>query len=169
MNDELLDVIDLDDNVVGKATRAQIYAERLPHRIVHVLIFNNDGKILLTKMSKNRKIFGGHFGTAAGGHVKSDESYEDAAKRELFEEIGIDTKIEMLDMNWYIDTRQDKPLHKSIAVFKAIHNGPFSLSPDEVDDVQFYAKDEVDQLRSASHPFAPELEYILDSINVFAK
>lgn len=44
---EYLDIVDDEDNVINQATREEAYAKRLSHRIVHVLVFNDKGEMLL--------------------------------------------------------------------------------------------------------------------------
>lgn len=51
---EIFDVVDEDDNVVGQASREDAYKKGLLHRIVHVLIFDKKGRMLLQLRSKNK-------------------------------------------------------------------------------------------------------------------
>jgi isopentenyldiphosphate isomerase len=44
---EYLDVVDKDDHVIGRASKAEIYRKKLRHRIVHVLVFDRKGRMLL--------------------------------------------------------------------------------------------------------------------------
>ncbi len=91
MSDEYLDIVDENDKVVGRDTRDSIYAKGLDHnvRVINILVFNSQGKLLLPKRSMDRRIFPGCFDFSCGEHVMSGEDYYQAAKRGLEEELGI--------------------------------------------------------------------------------
>lgn len=87
--DEIFDVVDGNDRVVGRATRAETHRKRLFHRAVHVLVFDARGNVLLQKRSAAKDTCPGLFSTSCAGHVDSGEDYAAAAERELREELGI--------------------------------------------------------------------------------
>lgn len=87
--EEMLDIIDKDDNVVGKAEFKEAHAKSLMHRFVRVLVENSNGEFILSKRAINIPDAG--MLDSAGGHVSSGENYEEAAIRELKEEYGIET------------------------------------------------------------------------------
>jgi isopentenyldiphosphate isomerase len=86
---EILDIINMDDQVIGQATREDVYAQKHIHRIIHVIVRDSSGRQLLQLRSAESKYLPLHWSTAVGGHVHAGESYEDAARREMEEEIGI--------------------------------------------------------------------------------
>lgn len=92
MSVEYLDIVDENDNVVGRDTRENIYKKGLEHkiRVVNIFVFNAGKKLLVPKRSMNRKIFPGCYDFSCGEHVKSQEKYYDAAIRGLKEELGIE-------------------------------------------------------------------------------
>ena len=85
---EFLDVVDDNDEIIAHASITDIYNKKLPHRIVHVLIFNDKGEMALQKRSKHKSFCPNYWSTAVGGHVQQNESYLKAAKREFREELG---------------------------------------------------------------------------------
>ena len=88
--DELLDVIDVDDNVIGTSPKDICHRDNLLHRVVHfTLIDSMTKKILIVKQpaSKNSDIGMLVF---LGGHVVSGEDYEECLKREVKEELGVE-------------------------------------------------------------------------------
>ncbi len=89
VSEELLDVVDADDRVVGVKTRGEIHAEGLMHRAVHILVFNAAGEFFLQKRSMSKDENPGQWDTSCAGHVDSGETYLDCAMRELGEELGI--------------------------------------------------------------------------------
>ena len=47
--DEIFDVVDSEDMVIGKASRLQAHNNDLMHRSVHILVFNSTGSLFLQK------------------------------------------------------------------------------------------------------------------------
>ena len=90
-NDELLDLVDENDNVIGKKLRSEIYAENLSNfRVINVFIVNSKGEIWIPRRTASKKIFPLCLDMSVGGHIGSEETYEDALKHETRDEIGID-------------------------------------------------------------------------------
>lgn len=86
---EVFDVVDEADQVVGKATRAEVHAKGLLHRAVHLFVINGRGELLLQKRSLLKDKHPGVWDSSVAGHLDAGESYIDAARRELVEEMGI--------------------------------------------------------------------------------
>ncbi len=86
---EMFDVVDAEDHVVGQATRGEVHAQNLMHRAVHVLVFNKRRDCLLQKRSMWKDRHPGVWDSSAAGHLDAGETYEEAARRELAEELGI--------------------------------------------------------------------------------
>lgn len=91
---ELVDLVDGHDHLVGSATVAQCLEQGLLHRAVAVLVVRSDGKFVLQRRSRHDRWDPGLWTVSSTGHVKKGESYEMAAKRELFEELGLKARIE---------------------------------------------------------------------------
>lgn len=86
---EVFDVVDLDDRVVGQKTRAEVHAQGLIHRAVHVFVVGKKGQLLLQKRSLLKDVHPGDWDSSVAGHVDAGEDYATAAMRELEEEMGI--------------------------------------------------------------------------------
>jgi isopentenyl-diphosphate delta-isomerase len=93
-SDELLPVVDERDQVVGRARRGDIHARGLLHRAVHIMVFDAPGRIYLQKRSANKDTHPLMWTSSASGHVDPGEGYEQAAVRELDEELGLTGKLE---------------------------------------------------------------------------
>ncbi|MGZ4793813.1 MAG: NUDIX domain-containing protein, partial [Ilumatobacteraceae bacterium] len=89
MTDELVDIVDDNDMVIASVTRAEMRAKRLQHRSVGIVVLSSNGRLLIHRRSLDKDIWPGWWDIAAGGVVTAGETYEDAAQRELAEELGI--------------------------------------------------------------------------------
>ncbi len=87
--DEMVDLVDEEDVVVGTATLRDCLEKGLLHRAVDVLVLRTSGKLLLQRRSKRDRWHPGLWTLSSTGHVQSGESYRDAAVRELDEELGL--------------------------------------------------------------------------------
>ncbi len=155
---EFLDVVDEYDAVIGTAPKEDIYKKSLRHRIVHVLIFNTEGKMLLQLRNSNLRFCPDHWSTAVGGHVQSGESYEQAALREYQEELGTTSGLEILAKDDY--GAPNSP-NKFFTTFTTTHEGPFIIDPEAVARVEFFTIPEINALIDGGEKFHPELLYIL--------
>lgn len=93
MTDELIDVININDQVIDQQMKSVVHEKGLRHRVSAILVQNSAGKYLIPTASEIKVNAGGLFHSAAG-HVPSGETYEESAKRELWEETGLKSDVE---------------------------------------------------------------------------
>lgn len=58
------------------------------HLVVHIWIVSSDNKFLIQRRSPNKKLMPGEWAATGGAAVSGEDSFE-AASRELYEELGI--------------------------------------------------------------------------------
>ena len=87
---ELLDVVDFNDIVVDSKSRGEVHRLQLPHRSIHVLVFNANGDLLLQKRSMQKDECAGMWGSSCAGHVEAGQHYATTVVREFEEELGIE-------------------------------------------------------------------------------
>ncbi|MEU9556648.1 NUDIX hydrolase [Streptomyces fumanus] len=87
--DEILDVVDEHDRVVGQAPRGEVYARGLRHRCVFVQVRDGRGRIFVHRRTAGKLVFPSLYDMFVGGVVGAGESYDDAALREAEEELGV--------------------------------------------------------------------------------
>lgn len=156
---EILDIVNEKDEVVGSAPQNEIYERKLPHRIVHVLIFDEIGRMALQKRSQQKKFCPGYWCTTAGGHVQTGEKYEQAAQRETLEEIGWwPPALEPVGMDYYEDAGG---LKKFLATFKTIYGGKFNANPAAVAEVKYFTLEELRTMAANNEKIHPELLFLL--------
>lgn len=136
--DELITIVDDRDNVIGTATRGEAYQKGLWHRIVVIFIFNNQGQIFIQKRSPKLISQPGKWDHSVAGHVDAGESSQDAACRELLEELGIKaTNLQFLYAYRVCLREKAMIFNRFWHTFKCIHSGPLYLKPDEISEGKF--------------------------------
>lgn len=158
---EFIDIVDNKDQVIGKATYADIYRQLLTHRIVHILIFNNKGEMAIQKRSKTKSFMPSAWSTAVGGHVRSGEKSEQAALREFREELGLEMPLMFFSKDPYEDMVYEKGLRKFLTTFRCDYNGPFLLNHEEVESRDFFSLNEIKTMIKRGEKFHPELLFLL--------
>ncbi len=158
--DEYLDAVDEGDNLIRKASRRECHSNpKLIHRSTAIIVFNSRGEMLLQKRSRNMDMYPGKWTYATAGHVTSGESYEQTAKRELKEEIGIDIPVRPLFRHLFSGEKEKE----MIMVFEGRSDGPFRTDPEEVDEVRFFNTGEVRKLLGEKPDlFSPDCKEILE-------
>ena len=87
--DEIFDVVDANDQVVGSLPRSEIHRRHLCHRAIHIFWIRGDGSLSLQRRSYAKDNSPGLLSSSCAGHVDSGEDYLTAAVRELSEELGV--------------------------------------------------------------------------------
>jgi isopentenyldiphosphate isomerase len=140
MDEELLEIVNERGEIIGVAPRSEIHGDpSLMHRVVHVLVFNRRGDLLLQKRSVKKDVAPGRWDTSVGGHVDPGETLEEAASREVFEELGIEAASEFLYSYVHTNPYETEMVH----TFRCVHEGGFSFNTDEIDEVRFWSIPEI--------------------------
>lgn len=128
-------LVDKDDVVLGSITRQKAHmSPDFIHRSVQILLFNEKNQILLQKRSKNKDLYPNYWTISASGHVTFGDTYEQAAHRELREEIGVVTTLQYKTKYLEHNERESEFL----AVFTGVYNSePTELDPFEVELVKW--------------------------------
>jgi len=141
MEDELLEVVNEHGEVKGTVPRAEIHGNpSLIHRVVHVLVFNRKGELLLQKRSMNKDVAAGKWDTSVGGHVSSGETVEEAVKREMEEELGI-TTCDPLFLYTYIHSNPYET--ELVYTYSCFYDEEINFQQDEIDEVRAWSMEEI--------------------------
>lgn len=139
--DELVEEIDARGEVVRVVTRAQMRAERLRHRCVYLLV-EHEGRLLVHRRADDKDVWPGRWDVAAGGVVTAGESWDDAARRELAEELGVQADPEPLGVGEWEDEASAVLGH----VYLVRHGGPFRFDDGEVVEARFVGRAALEEL-----------------------
>ncbi|MEP6585196.1 MAG: 16S rRNA (adenine(1518)-N(6)/adenine(1519)-N(6))-dimethyltransferase RsmA [Candidatus Udaeobacter sp.] len=93
---ERFPVVDKNDRIRGYASRSEVHGNNLRHRAVHILIFNQVGDMYLQQRSRWKDRHPLKWDSSAAGHVTAGENYDQTARRELMEELGVDVPLERI-------------------------------------------------------------------------
>ncbi|MDL2079073.1 NUDIX domain-containing protein [Streptomyces sp. GXMU-J15] len=91
--DELVERVDAADRVLGVVSRRQAVRENWLHRIGVTVCRDEHARYLVHRRADQLSRFPGHYELGIGGAVGVGESYEQAAARELAEELGISAPV----------------------------------------------------------------------------
>lgn len=136
---EMFDVVNEDDQVVERQPRDFVHVNNLRHRAIHIVISNEAGEIFLQKRSMWKDRNPGLWDSSAAGHVDAGESYDEAARRELGEELNIACSLEKIGRLPCVEETG----WEFIDVYHGRHEGPFAFPPLEVETGAFFSREQV--------------------------
>jgi isopentenyldiphosphate isomerase len=167
--EEPVDVVDEEDRVVATVTRRELRERGLLHRCTYVLVRNGAGEVLVHRRTDTKDIYPGAYDVFAGGVCAAGESYDDCARRELAEELGVaGAELRFVLRHRY----RGRGAHAWGAVYEARWDGPVRHQASEVawsawvgpvelqrmlDTLEFCpdSREVFERLRAAPRPGAP--------------
>jgi 8-oxo-dGTP pyrophosphatase MutT (NUDIX family) len=155
---ELVVIVDEHNAIIGNEPRAVMRREGLIHRATYILVFSSDGRLFVQDRTMTKDIFPGYHDLAAGGVVVAGEDYEESARRELEEELGISGVPLAFLFDFYGEYAGQKVWGR---VFSCISDGPFILQSEELTGGAFREIHEVKELIS-KEPCTPDSVYVLE-------
>lgn len=130
---EILDLVDIDDNVIGQITHEQAFNIKNDGsgylRAVNAFIINSEGKLWIPRRTAEKRIAPNGLDYSVGEHVMSGESYDDAIVRGFEEELNM--KVDLSQLELFDITRpgqNDAPYLNAIYVFHSDAEPKYNLS-----------------------------------------
>lgn len=160
-------VVDEHNRFVRWEERRTIHEQRLVHRSVHVLVFDTGGRLLIQKRHRDKQTYPGHWDGSVAGHVEEsdyltgpdetlDQVYRDVAEREVEEELGV-TAAALTEL---AHLPPEPGIHyEHIRLYRATHDGPFTIQDTEVEDIRFVTPAEYRALVAAGAPVTHTLAW----------
>jgi 16S rRNA (adenine1518-N6/adenine1519-N6)-dimethyltransferase len=150
--DERFPVVDENDRVLGDASRCEVHANNLRHRAVHILIFNPVGEVYLQQRSRWKDRHPLRWDSSAAGHVAAAETYDETARRELEEELGISVPLKKIS-KLPASKRTD---HEFIWLYRGEIAGALSPNRTELETGAFFPQTVIDAwIAARPGDFAP--------------
>lgn len=133
-------IVDESGNIIGAASRGECHSgSKLLHPVVHLHLFDKEGRLYLQKRPAWKDIQPGKWDTAVGGHVDLGENIYQALKREVKEELGLDVSSPELLRQYVFESDREKEL---VNVFKLVtEDQPHPT--DELDGGRFWTMEEI--------------------------
>lgn len=141
MSEEIFDVVNERDEVVGQNTRSEVHRLGLQHRAVHVLVFNSKGEVFLQKRSLKKDRQPGLWDSSASGHLDRGEEYDACAVREVGEELGL--RLKECPARLFKLAASEETDQEHVWVYRCEAEGPFDLNADEIECGDWFAPEEV--------------------------
>jgi isopentenyldiphosphate isomerase len=153
-----VDAVDATDTVLGAVPRGDVLRTGINFRVVHVLLFNHAGQLLLQRIAPGLR-HEGAWGSSAAGFVLSQESYAAAAARKLTEELNVVAELAAIGKISMLDGASIK----FIGVYAAAHDGPFMPDPGSASEIEFLSPQSIaDHRKARSRAFTPTFLTVLD-------
>ena len=149
--DEIVALVDEDNRVIGSARRAQVRAQRLVHRATYIFVFARDGRLFLQRRTEGKDMYPGYWDAAAGGVLTAGEEYDESARREAAEELGIEDMELTARFDFYYEDTANRVWGR---IYTCVYEGPFRFQPEEVADGCFV--DVADVLAGRYEPLTPD-------------
>jgi isopentenyldiphosphate isomerase len=141
---ELVDVVDEDDRVLRQVTRAEMRRDNLLHRVVAIACLDSAGRIYLHRRTHTKDLFPGLYDVFTAGCVAAGESYAEAARRELAEELGI---VGPEPVPLFRHRYEGAETRSHTQVFRVLWDGPIVHQPSEVAWGEFRTRKELEANR----------------------
>ena len=149
---ETFPIVDKNDRILGYASRSQVHGNNLLHRAVHILIFNEAGEVYLQQRSRWKDRHPLKWDSSAAGHVAARESYDETARRELKEELGVSVPLQKIS-KLPAAQRTD---HEFIWLYRGVVSSELVPNKSEIETGTFLPSTMVDGWTSARpENFAP--------------
>jgi 16S rRNA (adenine1518-N6/adenine1519-N6)-dimethyltransferase len=149
---ERFPVVDKNDRIRGYASRSEVHGNNLLHRAVHILIFNQAGDVYLQQRSRWKDRHPLKWDSSAAGHMTVGENYDETARRELKEELGVDVPLERI----FGLTASSRTDHEFIWGYRGVVSGDLFPNRCEIERGVFFASAVIDGWTSARPgDFAP--------------
>lgn len=163
-NKEMFPIVDEQGAVIGSATRQQCHSgAKLLHPVVHLHVFDNDGRLFLQKRSMAKDIQPGKWDTAVGGHVDYGETVATALLREAEEELSLTMRNPEKLYTYVFESDVEREL---VNTFRCLASEEeIKVDPDEISEGRFFTIEEVETMISSGQTtpnFALEFDKLMN-------
>jgi isopentenyl-diphosphate Delta-isomerase len=144
---EYLILVDNNDKPIGTEEKVKCH---LPngklHRAFTILLFNREGKLLLTQRSMDKMLWPGDWDGTVASHPRQSETYVSSAERRLPEELGISCKLDYLfKFEYHVPYKDIGSENEMCGTLIGIVDDPtkIKLVKEEISDIKWITLDEI--------------------------
>jgi isopentenyldiphosphate isomerase len=152
--EELIDEVDRSGNVIATHPISRLKERMFFHNASLIIPAAEGNKIIIARRAKDKQPYPGTWVCGVGGHARSGESAEDAAKREMQEEIGRSYPIKKVTS--FVYDKEYKAIFTLFTTTIPVSPDELSLDPREIQYCKAFTVGEVMRMiKRAPQEFAP--------------
>ncbi len=136
----LIGIYDEFGNIIGEKKRKNVEKEKDILKVVYILLFDEANRIFMCKFKDT--LWKGKFGGSCGGLIKKGENAEDAAKRTMKRELGIETKLNFIGEKYY----DFDNIKRFVSVFVGRAKEEIKISSDDIIEGKWIEFEKVKEL-----------------------
>lgn len=161
MADELLDIVDENDQVVGQEYRSEIYKKRQNNfRVINAFLVNDKHEVWIPRRLATKKLYPLCLDASVGGHVMAGEGYQEAFVRELAEELNIDASCVKHQFCAKLTPGQHG-VSAYMQVYLISTNESPCFNPNDFDSAAWYDIEELQKILNAGEPSKSDLPILI--------
>lgn len=158
--DMVIDTVDPTDRPTGTIQRKQVLSAKQGFRVVHAFILDDVDRLLLQQLSRHRERHPLYWGSSVAGYVFSGETYDQAIRRRLAQELGL---ANVNPAPHGKTAMRDEASLKFIQLYTLHHNGPFRPDESHIEQLEFVSIDQILEMRATgTRRFTPTFLHVLD-------
>ncbi len=170
MAEEYLILVDENDNPIGTEEKVKCH---LPNGILHraftVLIFDKNGRLVLTKRAKEKMLWPDDWDGTVASHPRESETYVSSGERRMPEELGIQCKLDYLFKFEYHVPYKDVGSENEICgtlIGIVDDSSQFRQIKGEIDEIKWItAKDLLSELKTNPKIYCPWMIIALELLD----
>jgi len=165
---EKLVLVNEKDEVIGFEEKIKCHKGKgILHRAFTIFLFDNKGQVLIQKRGDSKMLWPLCWEATCSSHPKENESYKNAGKRRLKEELKIDTSLKIADKFIYHSYYKDigAEYEFCVALVGKYDKENIDFNTDEIKDVKWIKINELkEELNKNSKDYAPWLGIALERL-----
>jgi isopentenyl-diphosphate Delta-isomerase len=152
----LIDWVDEEDHPIGQVPRGEVFELGANFRTVHVFVFHK-GDLVLQQLAPTRERHPERWGSSIAAYLHAGEQYENAARRRLWEELGLEGELERIGKT----RMEDEGSLKFVELYTLL-NGPAQIrEPEHIAELRYWSRQELeDAITEAPESFTPTFLHI---------
>jgi len=147
MSTKELILVDEQNNPVGTCDKILAHREGLLHRAISIMLFDDQGKILLQRRNDKKYHSGGLWANACCSHPFPNEAAKSAAIRRVKEELGIQCKLDYeFERTYLARVSQEMVENEYVVFFSGVYSGKVDFNTSEVSQITWESPSSIDNL-----------------------
>ena len=147
MAEEFVILVDENDNPIGLEEKVKCHLPKGKlHRAFTALLFDTQGRLLLTQRSPSKMLWPGDWDGTFASHPRESETYVSSAERRMPEEVGIQSKMDYLfKFEYHVPYKDVGSENEICGTLMGIvdSDSEFSLVEDEISAIKWLSAEDL--------------------------